>query len=119
MKTFIVAAEVLGVIGIFLSFSLLAWTKLTLGSSLAFLAVFFQNDWGKNANPAGGKATIKIGSVSVGLNGGLRFALVIVGLFIVISGTMEARRDTAFAAAKASGISASDLLNDSDLKDDE
>jgi hypothetical protein len=85
MKNFQFWFDGFSVLGIFWSFSFLTWTKLTLGAGLAFLGAFFRNDWGKNANPDGGKATIKFGSINIGLNGGLRFAVIVVGLVIVTS----------------------------------
>jgi hypothetical protein len=101
MKTLLFAMELIGFLGVFLSFSILTWTKLTLGGALSFLGVFFPSRAGDGNENKDNKAAIRLGPIAVDFQGGLRFALVVAGIVLLIGGVNQGGKDSAKAVAKA------------------
>src|SRR5262245_28096722 len=73
-----------------------SWTKLTMGGLLTLAGAFFPTPgrWNKGAD---GSGTVKAGPVSVAIKGGVRFAVVVSGIVVLVSAAFEGIQNPEFA----------------------
>jgi hypothetical protein len=73
-----------------------SWTKLTMGGLLTLAGAFFPTPgrWSKGAD---GSGTVKAGPISVAIKGGVRFAVVVGGIVVLLGAAFEGIQHPEFA----------------------
>ncbi|MGL6313088.1 hypothetical protein [Vibrio sp. WXL103] len=74
--------EVLGLVSAVGLISYISWTKMILGSALALLGAFFPEINRKTEEE--GQAQVQVGKINVSFRGGLRFAVVVAGIILIV-----------------------------------